>query len=51
MEIKTDAVKNNIAWDAGMLGSRIKVISVQTGDDKSEHQYLGNQLTKMDRNG
>ena len=41
MEVKSDAVKSNIAWESGMLGPWIKAnwkcLTSQTGDDKSEY--------------
>ena len=44
-----DVIKNNIAWEPGMLGPWIKVCG-QAGDGKIEHQHLRNQWTKMVRN-
>ena len=44
MNVKSDAVKNNIAQEPGMLGPYIKVNwKCQTGDGKSEHQHFRNQ--------
>ena len=52
MEARSDAVKSNIAYEPGMLGTRKRQIgSVQTGDDKSEHRHSRNQQTKIDWNG
>ena len=49
MEEKSDAVKNNVAQESGMLGPWIKANwKWQTGDGKSEHQHFRNQWTKMD---
>ena len=51
MEVKFDAINNNIAYKPGMLGPWISLIgSGQTGDDKSEHQHFRNQWTEMDLN-
>ena len=52
MEVKSNAVKNNIAQEPGMLGPWIKAFGIgQIGDGKSEHQHFRNQWTKMDWNG
>ena len=50
MEVKSDAVKNNIALEPGMLGPWIKVNwkCQKTGDGKSEHRHFRDQWTKMD---
>ena len=51
IEAKSNAVKSNIAYEPGMLGTRKRQIgSVQTGDDKSERRHSRNQRTKMDWN-
>ena len=52
MEPGFNAVKSNIAYEPGMLGTRKRQIgSGQTGDVKSERQHSRNQRTKMDWNG
>ena len=44
MKVKSDAVKNNIAEEPGMLGPLIKVNwKWSTGDGKTEHQHFRNQ--------
>ena len=40
MEVKSKAVKNNIAWEPGMLG-QTGIGSGQTGDGKTEHRHFG----------
>ena len=52
MEVKFDAVKNNIAYEPEMLGLWIKVNwKWSNRDGKSEHWHFRNQWTKMDWNG
>ena len=52
MEVKSDAVKSDIAQEPGMLGPWIKANwSGQTGDGKSECRHSRNQQTKMDWSG
>jgi len=51
-EVKSDAVKSNIAEEPGMLGDESRQIgSGQTGDGKSDRWLSRNQRTKMDWNG
>ena len=48
MEVKSTAVKINIAWEPGMLGPRIKEnCRWSNRDGKSEIQHFWNQWTKM----
>ena len=49
MEVRSDAIKSNIAQEPGMLGPWTG--SGQTGDGKSEGQHFKNQGAKMDWNG
>ena len=52
VKVKSDAVKNNIAQEPGMLGSWIKENwKLPTGEGKSEHRHFRIQWTKMDRSG
>ena len=51
MEVKSDAVKSNIAQESGIPMNQGKIGSGQTGDGKSERRHLRNQQTKMDWNG
>ena len=52
VKIKSDAVKNNIAQELGMLGPWIKANwTDQAGDGKNEHQHYRNHWAKMDGNG
>ena len=52
MEVKSDAIKSNIAQEPEMLGPRMKVNwKWSNRDGKSEHQHFRNQGTKMDWNG
>ena len=49
MEVKSEAIKSNIAQEPGMSGHESRQIgSGQTRDGKSEHQHSRNQQTKMD---
>ena len=52
VKVKSDAVKNNIAQEPGMLGSWIKANWKRpTGEGKSEHRHFRHQWTKMNWNG
>ena len=52
MEVRSDAVKNNIAWEPGMLGPWNKAIECgYSRDSKSKHRHFRNQWTKMNWNG
>ena len=49
MEVKSDAVKSNIASEHRMLDCREsrQIASGQTEDGKSEHRHFRNQRAKM----
>ena len=52
IEVKSDAVKSNIAWNLECKVHESRQIgSGQIGDDKSEHWHFRNQRTKMNWNG
>ena len=52
VKVKSNAVKNNIAQESGMLGPWIKANwTDQARDGKSEHQHYRNQWAKMDGYG